>query len=209
MTRPPTGGEQRNRERIGCGGTSTDLPEHRPQHSQQVANSEDASSAGADVQTTQTPTTSEWQQAQANRSKLDFWVFVVRHPDMFEDQLNRSELLQLIEASDDVRLLRALSMGSKGVIAERAQQRLTRLAQAIVGQDTEARVSLAGEEDASPSRDPAFYLARSLRHFRRGNFDRAITDCDEAIRLEPGQRPGLWPPRPGVGSQGRHRPRAG
>ena len=171
---------------LAAAATSTDLPEDWPRHGQQLANSEDASSAGADVQTTQTPTTSEWQQAQANRSKLDFWVFVVRHPDMFEDQLNRSELLQLIEAADDVRLLRALSMGSKGVIAERAQQRLTRLAQAIVGQDTEARGSLAGEEDATASSDPAFYLARSMRHFRRGNFDRAITDCDEAIRLEPG-----------------------
>lgn len=167
--------------------TSTDLPENWPRHGQQLANSEDASTAGADVQTTQTPTTNEWKQAQANRSKMDFWVFVVRNPDMFEDQLTRSELLQLIEAADDVRLLRALSMGSNGVIAKHAQQRLARLAQAIVRQDTEASGSLAGEEDATPSRDPAFYLARSMRHFRRGNFDRAITDCDEAIRLEPGK----------------------
>jgi tetratricopeptide (TPR) repeat protein len=183
---------------LAAAATTTNLPEDWPRHSQQLANSEDTSTAGADVQTAQTAATSEWKQAQANRSKMDFWVFVVRNPEMFEDQPNRSELLQLIEAADDVRLLRALSMGSKGVIAEHAQQRLTRLAQAIVRQDTEAGGSLAGEENPTLSRDAAFYLARSMRHFRRGNFDQAITDCDEAIRLEPdkaqayGQRGQAW-----------------
>jgi tetratricopeptide (TPR) repeat protein len=167
--------------------TDTELPEDRPRHGQQLASSEDASTTGADVQATEAPTTSDWKQAQANRSKMDFWVFVVRHPEMFEDQLNRSELLQLIEAAEDVRLLRALSLGSKGVISEHAQQRLTRLAQTIVRQESEASGSLAGEDGATTSSDPAFYMARSTRHVRRGDFDRAITDCDEAIRLEPGR----------------------
>ena len=74
-----------------------------------------------------------------------------------------------------------------GAIAERARQRLTRLSQAIVMQETEVAGGLAGEEDAAPSSDPAFYLARCSANIRRGNFDQAITDCDEAIRLEPGK----------------------
>lgn len=172
---------------LAAAATSTDLPENLPRHSEQLANSEDARSAGVDLQPAQTPTTSEWQQAQVNRSKMDFWVFVVRNPDMFEDQLNRSELLQLIEAADDVRLLRALSMGSKGVIAERARQRLTHLTQAIVTQETEVTGSAVREGEATASSDPAFYLARSVRRYSRGDFDQAIRDCDEAIRLEPGK----------------------
>ena len=172
---------------LAAAATSTDLPENLPRHSEQLANSEDARSAGVDLQPAQTPTTSEWQQAQVNRSKMDFWVFVVRNPDMFEDQLNRSELLQLIEAADDVRLLRALSMGSKGVIAERARQRLTHLTQAIVTQETEVTGSAVREGEATASSDPAFYLVRSVRRYSRGDFDQAIRDCDEAIRLEPGK----------------------
>ena len=164
---------------------NTDLPETWPQNSQRVANSEDVSAAGADVQTPQTPKASKWKQAQANSSTMELWVFVVRNPEVFEDQLARSELLQVIEAADDVRLLRALGMAAKGAIAEHAQQRLTRLAEAIVRQDTEVKGNLAGEGTATPSIDPAFHLARCVLYLRRGNFDQAIADCDEAIRLEP------------------------
>jgi tetratricopeptide (TPR) repeat protein/curved DNA-binding protein CbpA len=172
---------------LAVAATDTDQPEKRPQHGQQLANSEGATTAGADVRTPQTPMTSELQQAQANRGPMGFWVFVVRNPDIFQGELGRSELLQLIDAADDVRLLRALSMGGNGAIAGRARQRLIHLVQATIAQGTEVAGSHVGEGGATASTDPGFYLARCMRHFRQGNFDQAIADCDEAVRLEPGK----------------------
>jgi tetratricopeptide (TPR) repeat protein len=177
---------------------TTDLTEDWLRHDQEPTNSKVASVAGADVETPLTPRASQWKQAKANGSTMALWVFVVRNPDIFEDEACRSELLQLIGAADDVRLLRALAMGANGAIAEHARQRLAHLAQAVVAQDAEVAGSLVSEGKAAPSSDPAFYLARCLRHLRRGSFDLAITDCDEAIRLEPakaqayGQRGKAW-----------------
>jgi tetratricopeptide (TPR) repeat protein len=131
--------------------------------------------------------TSEWKRAQASGSSRTFWIYVVRNPEMFEDESFRSELLQLIEAADDVRLLGALGMGTDGAVAARARQRLTRLVEAVVTQITEVAGGLVGEGDATASSDPGACLARAMRHVHRGNFDQAIRDCDEAIRLEPGK----------------------
>ena len=77
-------GRRREETRATESATNTDLPENWPPHSQQLANSEDASAAGAEVPTPRTAITSELKQVQANRSTMGFWVFVVRNPEMFE-----------------------------------------------------------------------------------------------------------------------------
>src|SRR5262245_36142509 len=54
----------------------------------------------------------------------------------------------------------------------------------------EDKVAVSGSNDtegATTSKDPAFYLARGERGFRRGDLDRAIADFDAAIRLDPGK----------------------
>src|SRR5262245_52086928 len=54
----------------------------------------------------------------------------------------------------------------------------------------EDKVAVSGTNDtegATTSKDPAFYLARGERGFRRGDLDRAIADFDAAIRLDPGK----------------------
>jgi tetratricopeptide (TPR) repeat protein len=163
---------------------SADLPGNWPPRSELAVNSADASAARAD---SQTPITNEWKQAQASGSAMTLWVYVVRNPEMFEDEPSRSELLQLIEAADDVRLLGALGMSADGAIAARAQQRLAHLAEVVVTQGGEVAGGRVREGDASASGDPDFYLARAMRQFRRGDFDQAIRDCDEAIRLQPGK----------------------
>ena len=163
---------------------SADLPENWPPRSELALNSADASVARVD---SQTPVSREWKRAQASGSALPFWVYVVRKPEMLEDEPSRSELLQLIETADDVRLLDALGMGADGAIAERARQRLAHLAEAIVTHAAEVAGGRVREGDATASSDPDFYLARAMRDFRRGDFDQAIRDCEEAIRLQPGK----------------------
>jgi tetratricopeptide (TPR) repeat protein/curved DNA-binding protein CbpA len=168
------------------------LIEDRPQDAPQLATSEEVSVTEVDVPTPHTsatgePTTSELMPVQATRSTMDIWVSVVRNPDILKEGLGRSDLLQLIDAAEDVRLLRALDMGANGAIAQRARQRLIHLSHAVVTQDAGSQAHLGSENGATPSSDPAVYLARCGQHIRRGNFDAAIADCDEAIRLEPGK----------------------
>jgi tetratricopeptide (TPR) repeat protein len=179
--------ENRTSERgwvTGTIATNADLAGNWPPRSELALNSADASAARSD---SQTPMTSEWKRAQVSGSSRTFWIYVVLNPDMVEDESYRSELLQLVEGTDDVRLLGALGMSADGVIAMRARQRLTHLADAVVTQATDIAGGLASEGEATASSDPDFYLARAMRHSRRGDFDQAIRDCDEAIRLQPGK----------------------
>jgi tetratricopeptide (TPR) repeat protein len=178
-------------ERVASGAaTSAELHDDQPRHLEQLANKEEASAAGLDVATPLSSITSQLKQEPEKRGTMEFWVSIVRNPEAFKDKPGRSELLQAIDTGDDARLLRALSMGADQPIAERARRRLIHMAKAIMMQDAEdgeGAGSLGSKEEATPSSDAAFYLTRSGLHFRRGNFDQAITDCDEAIRLEPGK----------------------
>ena len=178
-------------ERVVSGAaTSAELHEDQPRHIEQLANKEETSAAGLDVAMPLASITSQLKQEPVKRDTMQFWVSVVRNPEAFQDKPGRSELLQAIDTGDDARLLRALSMAADGPIAERARRRLTHLSKAIMmldAEDGEGAGSLGSKAEATPSSDAAFYLTRSGLHLRRGNFDQAITDCDEAIRLEPGK----------------------
>ena len=183
----PQEGDGGGESDLGAPPSNARLPDDGPRHSQQAASSVAASGARAG---SQPPLAREWGQLQASGDPMALWAFVARNPDLPEADLARSKLLQLIEAADDVRILRALRIGATGAIAERAQQRLVHLgAEAIARQETAVAGTEAGAEDAIPSKDAAFYLARGALHSRRGDFDRPIADFDQAIRLEPGKAP--------------------
>jgi hypothetical protein len=68
----------------------------------------------------------EWGQVRESDDPMAIAAFAARHPDASESKLARSKLIGLIETVDDVALLNILGLGT-GDIAERAQQRLTRL----------------------------------------------------------------------------------
>jgi len=81
----------------------------------------------------------EWGQVRTSDDPMAIAAFAARHPDASESKLARSKLIGLIDAADDVTLLNILGLGA-GDIAERAQQRLTRL-----------HAMAHPKEDASPS----------------------------------------------------------
>ena len=68
----------------------------------------------------------EWGQVRESDDPMAIAAFAARHPEASESKLARSKLIGLIEAADDVALLNILGLGT-GDIAERAQQRLSRL----------------------------------------------------------------------------------
>jgi len=68
----------------------------------------------------------EWGRVRQSEDPMAIAAFAARHPDASESKLARSKLIGLIDTADDVSLLNILGLG-EGEIAERAQQRLTRL----------------------------------------------------------------------------------
>jgi hypothetical protein len=72
----------------------------------------------------------EWGQVRESDDPMAIAAFAARHPEASESRLARSKLIGLIETADDVALLNILGLGT-GDIAERAQQRLSRLHAAV------------------------------------------------------------------------------
>jgi DnaJ domain len=68
----------------------------------------------------------EWGQVRESDDPMAIAAFAARHPEASESKLARSKLIGLIDSADDVALLNILGLGA-GDIAERAQQRLSRL----------------------------------------------------------------------------------
>jgi curved DNA-binding protein CbpA len=129
----------------------------------------------------------EWEQVMARGDIIAIREFAERNPQAPESEIARSKLIALIDSAEDVRLLQALSIGATDAIAERAQQRLARLRQLTVAKEDSRGVSENGghANDGSPSWDFVFYLLRGERRLRRGDFDLAISDFGQAIRLQP------------------------
>src|SRR5262245_21520842 len=118
-----------------------------------------------------------------------------------------ARLTPLTCGAADVSVPQDRGIAAIGAIAERAQLRLVHLGALAVGKEAvveavgavakedgavakEDKVAVSGSNDtegATTSKDPAFYLARGERGFRRGDLDRAIADFDAAIRLDPGK----------------------
>jgi tetratricopeptide (TPR) repeat protein/curved DNA-binding protein CbpA len=128
----------------------------------------------------------EWKGLQESRDLLAVWAFAARNPDAPEASLARSRLTELIEGAEDAAALSALHAAATGAIAETAQRRLAHLNAPRAAQQVTAA---AASEDAAPSSDPAFYVARGLRWSQKGDLDRAIADFDRAIELAPGNAP--------------------
>src|SRR5262245_60616438 len=98
----------------------------------------------------------EWGQVRESDDPMAIAAFAARHPETSESKLARSKLIGLIETADDVALLNILGLGT-GDIAERAQQRLSRLHKAA-----NARHDAAAQEaaDALKERAATFVSAR-------------------------------------------------
>jgi tetratricopeptide (TPR) repeat protein len=94
------------------------------------------------------------------------------------DSGGRSRIAKQMEAAQDV-ASQATDFGAIGVA--------TRPADLAVAKEKSKAVSQGEDhaENKSSLNDPAFYLARGERWLREGDFDRAIVDFDEAIRLRP------------------------
>jgi curved DNA-binding protein CbpA len=75
----------------------------------------------------ETPLAEEWEQVQATGDPRAIWAFAVRNPDAPESELARTKLTALIDAAEDVSLLRVLRLVGTDEVAERAQERLIRL----------------------------------------------------------------------------------
>src|SRR5262245_22952130 len=129
----------------------------------------------------------EGEQVLASSDAMAIREFAERVPNARASEIARLKLIALIDSTEDVFLLQALRMASADEIVKRAQQRLSHLHQPTVAQDDGGVVRGNRDEsnDRSPSKDPAFYLARGERWLRGGDFDRAIADFDQAIRLQP------------------------
>ena len=83
-------------------------------------------------------------------------AFAARHPEASESKIARSKLIGLIDSADDVALLNILGLGA-GDIAERAQQRLSRLHETANARDDAAAQAAA---DALKERAASFVSAR-------------------------------------------------
>jgi tetratricopeptide (TPR) repeat protein len=131
----------------------------------------------------------EWEQVQASGDPMAIWEFSVRNPGAPESELARSKLIALIDSAEDLFLLQVLRVGGADAIAERAQQRLTRLGALSVAKVNRTAVSGSDDRatDTTTSTDPDFYLARGERWFREDDLDRATADFNEAVRLQPGR----------------------
>jgi len=98
----------------------------------------------------------EWGQVRESDDPMAIAAFAARHPEASESKLARSKLIGLIENADDVALLNILGLGT-GDIAERAQERLSRLHGAANASDDAAARETA---DALKERAASFVSAR-------------------------------------------------
>jgi hypothetical protein len=98
----------------------------------------------------------EWGQVRESDDPMAIAAFAARHPDASESKLARSKLIGLIDSADDVALLNILGLGT-GDVAERAQQRLTRLHATAIAREEAAAQEAA---DALKERAATFVSAR-------------------------------------------------
>jgi curved DNA-binding protein CbpA len=98
----------------------------------------------------------EWGQVRQSDDAMAIAAFAARHPEASESKLARSKLIGLIETADDVALLNILGLGT-GDIAERAQQRLSRLHEAATASEDAVAQETA---DALKERAAGFVAAR-------------------------------------------------
>jgi curved DNA-binding protein CbpA len=96
----------------------------------------------------QTPVAREWEQVGASGDAMAIWRFAIRNPDAPQAELAHSKLVELIDTAENVFVLNVLRAGAADAIAERAQQRLTRLGAMAVGEGSRAPSSDALEERA-------------------------------------------------------------
>jgi len=102
----------------------------------------------------------EWGQIRRSDDPMAIAAFAARHPEASESKLARSKLIGLIETADDETLLNILGLG-EGDIAERAQQRLTRLRTAHAKETKdEAKEDAGAASDALKERAAGFVSAR-------------------------------------------------
>ena len=101
-----------------------------------------------------------------------------RNSDLSESE-GRSKAAKAIDAAQDV-TSQAMGIGEIGTAPHPADLAVAK---------EKSKAASRGEdhaEDRSSLNDPAFYLARGERSLREGDFDGAIADFDEAIRLRSG-----------------------
>jgi curved DNA-binding protein CbpA len=101
-------------------------PAQRTAHNQRTANQRTADNARPPARRAEPRLAREWGQVRESDDPMAIAAFAARHPDASESKLARSKLIGLIETADDVALLNILGLGT-GDIAERAQERLSRL----------------------------------------------------------------------------------
>jgi curved DNA-binding protein CbpA len=98
----------------------------------------------------------EWGQVRESDDPMAIAAFAARHPEASESKIARSKLIGLIDSADDVALLNILGLGN-GDIAERAQQRLSRLHETANAREDAAAQAAA---DALKDRAASFVSAR-------------------------------------------------
>ena len=98
----------------------------------------------------------EWGQVRESDDPMAIAAFAARHPEASESKIARSKLIGLIDSADDVALLNILGLGT-GDIAERAQQRLSRLHETANAREDAAAQAAA---DALKERAASFVSAR-------------------------------------------------
>jgi curved DNA-binding protein CbpA len=98
----------------------------------------------------------EWGQVRESDDPMAIAAFAARHPEASESKIARSKLIGLIDSADDVTLLNILGLGA-GDIAERAQQRLSRLHETANAREDAAAQAAA---DTLKERAASFVSAR-------------------------------------------------
>ena len=146
----------------------------------------------------------EWGQIRQSDDPMAIAAFAARHPDASESKLARSKLIGLIDTADDVSLLNILGLGD-GEIAERAQQRLTRLRAHTKEESREE----AAASDALKERATSFVSARvagwssssviNLTAHTRAYADEVLYNGNlksrQAVAREKRRQLELWPER--------------
>src|SRR6267142_6061179 len=106
-----------------------------------AGNQRTASSARPPARRAEPRLAREWGQVRESDDPMAIAAFAARHPEASESRLARSKLIGLIETADDVALLNILGLGT-GDIAERAQQRLSRLHETTNAREDAARTAV-------------------------------------------------------------------
>jgi curved DNA-binding protein CbpA len=106
----------------------------------------------------------EWEQVQASGDPRAIWAFAVRNPDAPESELVRSKLMELIDVADDVSFLSVLRLVAVDAVAERAQQRLTRLGALALAEEDSAP-AIAEEERVATRAPPSDSLEARAADF--------------------------------------------